>query len=518
MSAIDLTDKPLHFDLLTTDGRARRGRVTTHHGSFETPAFMPVGTRATVKGLMPRDLSATGAEICLANTYHLHIAPGDDVVKRLGGLHEMMAWDKPILTDSGGFQVFSLPKLQMDEEGVSFRYQKSGKPIKLTPERSMKIQNNLGADIIMAFDVCVPFPSEYKPAEEAVYRTERWLERCKKAHNRLDQALFGIVQGSTFPDLRALSAQLTSAIDLPGYAIGGVSVGEGHQLMMEVVDSTEPLLPKNKPRYLMGVGYPEDLIEAVARGVDMFDCVLPSRYGRSGVLFTRRGRIRITKGKYRKDKYPIDTQCSCYACQNFSRGYINHLINSREILGSVLGTLHNITFYQDLMRAARKAIEDQNFDTFRRAFLDEYLTEDRKDELDLHFVTADITRGDLDWDTEHSVVPTKDELKASRAKKQDDPKDTARSDKRRGGGSSHHKGSHNRGQGKRQHSGKTGGKPHGDRRQGDRRQGGKPTGGKPSGGKQQGGRPQNNKGRGGKPYKGKPRQNSNPKNNGSKKP
>ncbi len=404
-------ESPLSFDLITTDGRARRGRVTTPHGTLNTPAFMPVGTRATVKGLMPRDLAETGAEICLANTYHLHVAPGDEVVKKLGGLHTMMAWDKPILTDSGGFQVFSLPKLKMDEEGVSFQYKKSGKPIKLTPERSMHIQNNLGADIIMAFDVCVPFPSEYKPAQDAVYRTRRWLERCKEAHARKDQALFGIVQGSTYSDLRALSAQLTAEVELPGYAIGGVSVGEGHQLMMEVVDATEPLMPVHKPRYLMGVGYPEDLVEAVARGVDMFDCVLPSRYGRSGVLFTRRGRIRITKGKYKKDKYPIDTKCSCYACQNFSRGYINHLINSREILGSTLGTLHNITFYQDLMRAMRTAIEEGTFETFRRAFLDEYLSEDKKEDLNLQFSGADFTREDLSWDTEDSTVPTKAELK-----------------------------------------------------------------------------------------------------------
>lgn len=451
----------LTFKLDKTDGRARRGRVTTPHGSFETPAFMPVGTRATVKGLMPRDLDATGAEICLANTYHLHIAPGDDVVKRLGGLHEMMAWDRPILTDSGGFQVFSLPKLQMDEEGVSFRYQKSGKPIKLTPERSMLIQNNLGADIIMAFDVCVPFPSDYKPAQEAVYRTERWLKRCKEAHKREDQALFGIVQGSTYDDLRALSAQLTCAIDLPGYAIGGVSVGEGHHLMMQVIDATEPHMPKHKPRYLMGVGYPEDIIEAISRGIDMFDCVLPSRYGRSGVMFTRRGRIRITKGKYKKDRYPIDTQCSCYACQNFSRGYINHLLNSREILGSTLGTLHNITFYQDLTRAARKAIEDGTFESFRRAFLDEYLSEDRKDALDLQFNGADLTRDELAWDTEHSVIPTEEDLD----KLVDDaPTQSAAAEKsakkekpRSKGGKGHHGDKHGDKHGK--HDKKKGGKP-----------------------------------------------------------
>ena len=420
MSSVDAPDQdalsPLRFDLIARDGRARRGCVTTPHGALQTPAFMPVGTRATVKGLMPRDLSATGAEICLANTYHLHVAPGDQVVKKLGGLHAMMAWDKPILTDSGGFQVFSLPKLKMDEEGVSFQYQKSGKPVKLTPERSMLIQNNLGADIIMAFDVCVPYPSEYRPAEEAVYRTRRWLERCKTAHARKDQALFGIVQGSTFPELRALSAQLTAQVELPGYAIGGVSVGEGHQLMMEVVDATEPLMPEQKPRYLMGVGYPEDLVEAVSRGIDMFDCVLPSRYGRSGVLFTRRGRIRITKGKYKKDNYPIDTHCLCYACQNFSRGYINHLINSREILGSTLGTLHNITFYQDLMRAMRQAIEEGTFDSFRRSFLDEYLSSDRKEDLNLHFPNAALTREALSWDADEAILPNKDDLKKSAQK------------------------------------------------------------------------------------------------------
>ncbi len=389
---------PLSFELLKQDGQARRGRVTTLHGTIETPAFMPVGTRATVKGLMPRDLAETGSEICLANTYHLHVAPGDQIVKKLGGLHKMMGWDRPILTDSGGFQVFSLPKLQMDEEGVTFRFEKSGAPVKLTPERSMLIQNNLGADIIMAFDVCVPYPSERQQAQDAVYQTERWLRRCKAAHARPDeQALFGIVQGSTYPDLRRLSAQLTSEIDLPGYAVGGVSVGEGHQLMMDVVENTAPYMPVNKPRYLMGVGLPEDLIEAVARGIDMFDCVLPSRYGRSGVLFTRRGAIRVTKGKYRKDGFPVDTQCQCYGCQNFSRGYINHLLNSKEILGSVLGTLHNITFYQDLMRATRASIEQGTFESFRSAFLAEYLSEDRIDALNLHAVTTNL-RDDGDGD------------------------------------------------------------------------------------------------------------------------
>jgi queuine tRNA-ribosyltransferase len=378
-------ESPLAMRLIATDGRARRGEVTTPHGTFQTPAFMPVGTRATVKGLMPRDLLETGAEVCLANTYHLHLAPGEQVVKKLGGLHKIMAWDKTILTDSGGFQVFSLPTLQLDEEGVKFQFARGGEPVLLTPERSMAIQNLLGADIIMAFDVCVPFPCDYTPAKEAVLRTERWLKRCKEAHARhADQALFGIVQGSTYPDLRKLSAELTCAIDLPGYAIGGVSVGEGHGLMMEVVESSEPYMPRDKPRYLMGVGFPEDIIEAVARGVDMFDCVLPSRYGRSGVLFTRRGPIRITKAKYRNDKFPIDPSCRCYTCQNFSRGYVHHLINSREILGSTLGTLHNITFYQTMMAQLRQAIEEQRFEAWRTCFLSEYLTEGRREELRIY--------------------------------------------------------------------------------------------------------------------------------------
>lgn len=397
----------LTFELKGTDGRARRGAVTTPHGTFQTPAFMPVGTRGTVKGLMPRDLLETGAEICLGNTYHLHIAPGDKIVAKLGGLHRFMAWDKPILTDSGGFQVFSLPRVKLDEEGVTFQFEKGGKNITLTPERSVQIQQNLGADIMMAFDVCVEFPTDHRTAQEAVYRTDRWLKRCKDAQTREDQALFGIVQGSTYDDLRRLSAQLTVEHDLPGYAIGGVSVGETHDLMMEAVELAEPFLPAHKPRYLMGVGYPEDIVEAVARGIDMFDCVLPSRLGRSGVIFSRKGRYRVTKGKYKSDKYPLDTQCSCYACQNFSRGYIKHLLDTREILGSTLATLHNITFYEDLMKGIRRSIEEKQFESFRRAFLDEYLSEDRKEELELTGSRQE-DADDLSWDTQHSVVPSGD--------------------------------------------------------------------------------------------------------------
>ena len=397
---------PLTFELKGTDGRARRGAVSTNHGVFQTPAFMPVGTRATVKGLTPQMLESTGSQICLGNTYHLHIAPGDEIVAKLGGLHQFMGWSRPTLTDSGGFQVFSLPRKELTEEGVRFEFEKSGKPILLTPERSVEIQRNLGADIFMAFDVCVPFPSDYHPASEAVYRTDRWLGRCVEAWGRRDdQALFGIVQGSTFADLRAVSAQLTIEHDLPGYAIGGVSVGEGHDLMMDAIEHAEPFLPADRPRYLMGVGFPEDIVEAVARGIDMFDCVLPSRYGRSGVMFTRKGRFRVTKGRYKTDKFPIDKNCSCYACQNFSRGYVNHLLNSREILGSVLGTLHNITFYQDLMRGIRRAIDDGKYDAFRAAFLAEYLPADRQRELELDQIASRDAAQDLDWDTEHSVLP-----------------------------------------------------------------------------------------------------------------
>jgi queuine tRNA-ribosyltransferase len=402
-------DSPITFDLQTTDGRARRGRLTVPHGSFETPAFMPVGTRATVKGLMPRDLRETGSEICLANTYHLNISPGPQIVKKMGGLHHFMGWDAPILTDSGGYQVFSLPKASLDEEGVTFKFEaKGGRKVTLTPEKSMQIQEDLGADIIMAFDVCVPHPCEYQDAREAVYRTIRWLERCKEAHSREDQALFGIIQGGTYPDLRALSTQLTREIDLPGYAIGGLSVGEGHDLMMRMIDQTEPGMIEDKPRYLMGVGYPEDIIEAVARGIDMFDCVIPSRYARSGVAFTRRGRFRVSNARYKSDKFPLDTNCNCYTCRNFGRAYLNHLINTSEILGSALMTLHNVTFYQDMMRAIRMSIVEGTFQKFRHAFLDEYLADDKKKELGYEDIDGRYDQDDFGWDVEHSVVPPTD--------------------------------------------------------------------------------------------------------------
>ncbi len=361
------------FDLLKTDGRARRGRVHTPHGSIETPIFMPVGTAGAIKGLTPRDLGEAGAQICLANTYHLHLTPGEDVVGRVGGVHRFMAWDKPILTDSGGFQVFSLPKKAFTEEGVRFKWQVDGREVFLSPEISMEIQQTLGADIAMAFDECVPFPCTWKQAHDGVDRTLRWLDRCMKAHTREDQALFGIVQGSTFDDLRIRSAAETIQRDLPGYAIGGVSVGEGHELMMRAVDAAEPLLPKHKPRYLMGVGYPNDIVEAIGRGIDMFDCVLPTRLARSGIVFTRKGAYRVTHKKYRKDRYPLDTDCACYACANFSRLYVHHLLRNKEILGTMLMTTHNIAFYMRLVAQARQAIEEGRYEAFRVEFLASYL-------------------------------------------------------------------------------------------------------------------------------------------------
>ncbi len=393
------------FQVSATDGRARRGRVDVEHGSFDTPAFMPVGTRGTVKGLTPRELHETGSQICLGNTYHLDLTPGAQIVEKMGGLHGFMAWDGPLLTDSGGFQVFSLPKLDINERGVTFEFEKGGEAVELTPERSIAIQESLGADIIMAFDQVVAHPAEYEQAEEAVYRSARWLERCRKAKSRDDQHLFGIIQGSTYPDLRKLSVQMTCAQELPGFAIGGLSVGEGHELMMQTIDTTEPMMPEDKPRYLMGVGYPEDIVEAVARGMDMFDCVIPTRFARSGVAFTRRGRIRVTNSRYRTDKFPLDTNCNCYACRNFTRAYVNHLINTKELLGSVLTTMHNITFYQDLMKVIRRSIEVGVFENFRRSFLAEYMRDDKKGKLDIDGDLMDADPDSLPWDTEHSVIP-----------------------------------------------------------------------------------------------------------------
>jgi queuine tRNA-ribosyltransferase len=351
---------------------ARAGTLYTRWGEVETPVFMPVGTHAAVRALTPEQIRETGARILLANTYHLSQRPGPDLVHKAGGLHSFMAWDGPILTDSGGYQVFSLPKKEIHADGVRFRSEIDGAEIELTPERTVEMQHLLGADIIMPLDECTPYPATRKLATRGVDHTLRWLRRCVAAHGDREQALFGIVQGSVYPDLRRACAEGVLTHDLPGYAIGGVSVGEGLEKLVEVLDATASLLPDDRPRYLMGVGLPEDLLESIERGMDMFDCVIPTRYARSATLFTRRGRIRMTNRRYRRDFYPIDLGCDCYACRTFTRAYLHHLYASNEITGTILGAIHNVRFYQWLMGEARSAIRENRFTRFKRAFSDEY--------------------------------------------------------------------------------------------------------------------------------------------------
>ena len=368
----------LTFKLHKTDGRARRGTVTTPRGTIETPVFMPVGTAGTVKGLWPRDLRELGTQISLANTYHLHIQPGEGLVAKAGGLHTFMGMEWPLLTDSGGFQVFSLPKKEITEEGVQFQFKKDAEPIFASPEWSMEVQMALGADIVMAFDECAPYPCTEQYAENSMERTLRWLDRSVEAMTNGGQNLFGIVQGSVFSDLRRRSAEATAERDLPGYAVGGVSVGEGHPLMMKAVDDAEPFLPTNKPRYLMGVGLPEDIVGAVGRGMDMFDCVIPTRYGRSGTCFTSRGRIRVTDRRYRNDMYPLDPECTCPTCAQYSRAYLHHLLKTGELLGTMACTLHNVAYYHSLMAQIRTAIEAGRYEAFCAEFEAKYIRNDRE--------------------------------------------------------------------------------------------------------------------------------------------
>jgi queuine tRNA-ribosyltransferase len=362
------------FALEATDSgcAARAARLVTPHGAVPTPVFMPVGTQAAVRALTPSQLYETGSRIVLANTYHLALRPGPDVVRRAGGLHSFMAWDAPILTDSGGFQVFSLPKKSITPEGVRFASEIDGSEIDLTPEKAIEIQQALGADIIMPLDECTPYPASRELAARGVRHTLRWFARCLRAHQGSEQSLFGIVQGSVYPDLRQECAQALVNLDLPGYAIGGVSVGEGLEALKRIVSATAEHLPEDRPRYLMGVGLPEDLLEAIERGMDMFDCVIPTRYARSATLFTRRGRIRINQRRYRRDFYPLDVSCSCYACRDFTRAYVHHLYQSNEILGTILGAIHNVSFYQTLMSEAREAILAGAFLPFKSAFLGAY--------------------------------------------------------------------------------------------------------------------------------------------------
>ena len=352
---------------------ARAGVFHTPHGDIQTPIFMPVGTQATVKAMTPRELCEVGSQIILSNTYHLHLRPGEALIQEAGGLHRFMSWDKPILTDSGGFQVFSLSSLRkIKEEGVHFRSHLDGSKMFIGPETSMDIQQALGSDIAMAFDVCSPYPCDHRTAEEAMHRTHRWAQRCKEHHTREDQAVFGIVQGAFYEDLRIESAKTLAEMDFPGYGIGGLSVGEPKPVMYGMLEALMPHMPEHKPRYLMGVGSPDCLVEGVYRGVDMFDCVLATRVARNGTCFTDNGRLVIRNAQYAHDFGPLEEGCDCYACRNFSRAYIRHLIKAGEITGGRLATIHNLRYLLRLMERIRKAIEEDRFEQFRKDFFARY--------------------------------------------------------------------------------------------------------------------------------------------------
>ena len=397
------------FELLASDqhSKARRGRLKTAHGVIDTPAFMPVGTQGSVKGVSPRELRELNAQIILGNTYHLFVRPGLDVIKHFGGLHNFMSWDGPILTDSGGYQIFSLVKLRkITEDGVEFQNHIDGARAFISPEIAMEIQAALGSDIAMVLDECVPYPCEYDYAAKSAELTAQWAKRCRAAHSHPErsrrvrnvssfcrgvprlrshsarntaqrfQLLFGIMQGGTFDDVRRASAQAIVELDFDGYAIGGVSVGEPEEEMMRAVESAEPFLPADRPRYAMGLGTPPQMLEMVARGMDMFDCVLPTRLARNGTAFTAAGTLNLKNAEFAMDKRPIEENCACPACREFTRGYIRHLIKAEEILGLRLVTLHNLHFYLNLMNQARTEIENGTFDQFRKAFVAEYKTRD----------------------------------------------------------------------------------------------------------------------------------------------
>ncbi len=365
------------FEVIKTEGRARRGVFTCPHGTVQTPVFMNVGTQGAIKGAVSaHDLKEVGCQVELSNTYHLHLRPGDETVKALGGLHKFMDWDGPMLTDSGGFQVFSLSGLRkITEEGVTFASHIDGRRIFMGPEESMAIQSNLGSDIAMAFDECIENPAPYEYVEKSCARTARWLERCKTAHDKLNtlpdcvnsgQLLFGINQGGTYPDLRVKHMEEIAKLDCDGYAIGGLAVGEPTQVMYDIIDAVEPHMPREKPRYLMGVGTPSNIIEAVARGVDFFDCVMPARNARHGKLYTWRGTINIKNEKYKLDSRPIDEACQCPVCRSFSRAYLRHLVTAGEMLAMRLAVLHNLYFYNSLMSRIRDSLDAGNFEDFRR--------------------------------------------------------------------------------------------------------------------------------------------------------
>jgi queuine tRNA-ribosyltransferase len=364
----------LRFELLASSGQARRGRFWTAHGPVDTPAFMPVGTQAAVKCAFPGAVADTGAQVVLANTYHMANAERVQLAERHGGLHGLMRWERTILTDSGGFQVFSLPDRQITEEGVRFRFTNDDEPTVLTPESAMETQRRLGADIVMAFDECVAHDAPPAYVAESLGRTERWLKRCAAVQLQPHQHIFGIVQGGMDLELRGRAVRQLAPLELPGMAIGGVSVGEGHEAMVRVVRHTAPLMPADRPRYLMGVGLPEDLVASVEAGMDIHDCVIPTRYAREGTAFTWDGKLRVKDKRFRKDRYPLDTACTCPACAGgFSRAYIRHLLFAGETLGEMLMTLHNLHFYQRLMEEMRRAIEEDRFAAWATAFRARYL-------------------------------------------------------------------------------------------------------------------------------------------------
>ncbi|WP_294465013.1 tRNA guanosine(34) transglycosylase Tgt [uncultured Anaerofustis sp.] len=366
----------IKYELIKEDKRsgARVGKIITPHGEIPTPIFMPVGTRATVKAMLPESLKEINAKIILGNTYHLYLRPGDDIIKKAGGLHKFMNWDRPILTDSGGFQVFSLSKTNdITEEGVTFRSHIDGSRHFISPEKSMEIQNNLGSDIMMAFDECVPYGADKKYTKDSLEMTTRWAKRCKEAHkNTENQGLFGIVQGGMFKDLRKQSAEQLIDLDFPGYALGGLSVGEPMDMMFDLLDYTTPLLPKGKPRYLMGVGSPDALLEGVKSGIDMFDCVLQTRMARNGTALTSNGKVTLKNAKYKEDFTPLDSKCDCYVCRNYTKAYLRHLVICKEILSSMLVSYHNLYFTLKLMENMRNAIMNDRFLEFKHEFEKEY--------------------------------------------------------------------------------------------------------------------------------------------------
>ena len=359
----------MKFQLLKTDQQARRGVLEFPRGKVQTPAFMPVGTYGTVKGMLPRDVEEIGAEIILGNTFHLMLRPGEEIIKKHGSLHDFIGWKKPILTDSGGFQVFSLGKMRkISEKGVEFRSPINGDKVFLSPERSIEVQKTMGVDVIMIFDECTPYPATHKEAQDSMELSLRWAQRSKQAHDQHNSALFGIVQGGMYQDLREQSLAGLESIGFDGYAIGGLSVGEPKDEMISTIEGLMPLMPKEKPRYLMGVGTPADIVDAVCRGVDMFDCVMPTRNARNGHLFTSTGVVRVRNAVHKDDTRPLDANCDCHTCQNYSRAYLHHLDKCKEILGSQLNTIHNLRYYQNLMKGLRDAIEQGRLADFVSEF------------------------------------------------------------------------------------------------------------------------------------------------------